>query len=409
MACPLCGDRCTCSAAGNQFAGEHTAVLIDPDSNAPDSNYSSDLTERQFAASLESPAPALMVRSSVMPVAVGQNANATADPAFYRPAADEQGEESAWRDEIAVRVQAHKARRRRRFDPEASLSLGFESGADVLTGDAANAAPEPPAPRMYRRIALEMQAAEARRDQARKEEARKQAELAVAEGLETAPVLEEVVETNLIEFPRLAQSEDLFAHELAEPMVDSPRILDVPDEPIVQASPQGAYSSLSNICLDEEKEVPEWIRNYRDEYDEASLELPLQVAPLRPRCVSAVIDTALVLTATALFCVIVLSITKYMPQGRPAVLTAIVLSATFWLAYHYAFLVFSGVTPGMQVAQLELCSFEGCYPLRKTRGARAFAMGISCMSLGMGFAWAAVDEDNLGWHDRITRTYLRHS
>jgi len=34
---------------------------------------------------------------------------------------------------------------------------------------------------------------------------------------------------------------------------------------------------------------------------------------------------------------------------------------------------------------------------------------LSCISLGLGFAWAALDEDCLGWHDRITRTYLRQS
>ncbi|HUS18706.1 MAG TPA: RDD family protein [Terriglobales bacterium] len=399
MACPLCGDRCTCSAAGNRFAGEHTAVLIDPDNN-----FSSDLSERQFASSLESTPQAAPRRTSV---AVGQNATATADPAFYRPDPGLNPGE-AWRDEVAVRVQAHKARRRRRFDPDGSLSLGFDPQAALAAEPVAEAEESSPArtaaPRMYRRIALEMQAMEAMKDAAATEAA-----LAVESVEASAPHSEP--ETNIIEFPRAyTQTEDMFAHELAEPMLESPRILDVPDEPAL-APVTANYPTLSNICLDtdDDKEVPEWIRNYRDEYDEAELELPLQVAPLRSRFVSAVIDSALVLTATALFCVVVLSITKFMPQGKPALLTAIVLSATFWLAYHYAFLVFSGLTPGMQVAQLELCSFEGCYPLRKTRGARAFAMGISGMSLGMGFAWAAVDEDNLGWHDRITRTYVRQS
>ncbi|HUR36795.1 MAG TPA: RDD family protein [Terriglobales bacterium] len=403
MACPLCGDRCTCSATGNDSAGEHTAVLIDPDNN-----FSSELTERQFASGLETAAP--LARPTLpMPMAVGQSSHAGIDQSFYRPASNDASAGEAWRDEVAVRVQAHQARRRRRFDPSASLSLGFEQsatgGTEIVADEPATAvagAPvpqRPPTPRMYRRIALEMEAMEA---QVAKEAAE------AAEAAAAAVLVEEpVAETNVIEFPRPATQEDMFAYELAEPMVETPRILDVPDEPL--APNAQAYSSLSNICLDEEKEVPDWIRNYRDEYDEAELDLPLQVAPLRPRLVSALIDSALVLTATALFCVIVLSITKFMPQGKAAALTAIVLSATFWLAYHYAFLVFSGLTPGMQVAQLELCSFEGCYPLRKTRGARAFAMGVSCMSLGMGFAWAAVDEDNLGWHDRITRTYLRLS
>jgi hypothetical protein len=28
------------------------------------------------------------------------------------------------------------------------------------------------------------------------------------------------------------------------------------------------------------------------------------------------------------------------------------------------------------------------------------------MSLGLGFAWAFLDEDRLAWHDRISHTFL---
>jgi hypothetical protein len=170
-------------------------------------------------------------------------------------------------------------------------------------------------------------------------------------------------------------------------------------------------SPLATIRLDEEfeKQSPEWAQDYSPGYDLSELQLPLQVAPLRPRFISALIDTSLVLTATALFCVIVLSITKFVPQGKAAFGSTLLLVAAFWLCYHYLFLIYCGLTPGMEVAQLELCSFEGCYPLRKTRGGRAFAMAVSCMSLGLGFAWTLVDEDSLSWHDRITRTYLRQS
>ena len=34
-------------------------------------------------------------------------------------------------------------------------------------------------------------------------------------------------------------------------------------------------------------------------------------------------------------------------------------------------------------------------------------MAVPCASLGLGFLWALVDEDGLGWHDRITRTCVR--
>jgi hypothetical protein len=34
---------------------------------------------------------------------------------------------------------------------------------------------------------------------------------------------------------------------------------------------------------------------------------------------------------------------------------------------------------------------------------------MSALSLGVGFVWALVDEDTLGWHDRISGTYMRRS
>jgi hypothetical protein len=27
--------------------------------------------------------------------------------------------------------------------------------------------------------------------------------------------------------------------------------------------------------------------------------------------------------------------------------------------------------------------------------------------MGLGYAWAMVDEDRMGWHDRISRTHVR--
>jgi uncharacterized RDD family membrane protein YckC len=323
---------------------------------------------------------------------------------------------SVWRDEVASRVQAHRAKRKRRFDPEASLSLGFETAVmdepvaslsssvcvsteveeeemeprvheiDLDSAPVFAEEPqlepqtqyEPEQPRMYERIAM-----------------RSNAPALAPEERDSDN------DNNLIEFPRAATVLSLFAEELAE-SITSPRILDVP-EPLAEAAPP----PLATIRLDDDEELPAWVRNYEEE--QAALELPLQVAPIAPRVLSGVMDGVLVLTATALFSMIVLSIAKFVPQGKSALMIAVLLPASLWAIYHYIFLVFAGITPGMMMAQLELSSFEGCVPLRKTRASRAFAMMLCCVSLGLGFFWAMVDEDNLGWHDRMTRTYLRQS
>ena len=251
-----------------------------------------------------------------------------------------------------------------------------QSGAyDILAEETTGQAQPAPSPNIYERMAAK--AAESRRGAI---------DRADSDG-------------NIIEFPRAATVQTSFLEELAEPI--TPRILDVPE-----AMPEpGTPPPLATIRLDDE--VPDWVKNYEDEQEE--LALPLQVAPMGPRVMSAVMDGVLVLTASALFGLIVLSVAKFVPQGRTALAIALMLPGMLWAVYHYIFLVFGGITPGMMMAQLELSSFEGCVPLRRTRAARALALLLSCVSLGLGFAWAMLDEDNLGWHDRITRTYLRQS
>jgi uncharacterized RDD family membrane protein YckC len=333
-------------------------------------------------------------------------------------------ESSVWRDEVASRVQAHRARRKRRFDPEASLSLGFETpGSDTAVLDIVEPAAsvssttcvstEVEETEMAERIheidfesveeveepgfSVEIEA----ESQPQAEPSRMYERIAMRSSAKAAPRFDDSNADNLIEFPRAATVMNLFTEELAEP-ITQPRILDVP-EPIAEATPP----PLATIRLDEDQELPDWVRDYEEA--ELALELPLQVAPLAPRVISGVMDGVLVLTAAAMFSMIVLSVAKFVPQGKEAMAFAVLLPAGLWAIYHYIFLVVAGITPGMMMAQLELSSFEGCVPLRKTRASRAWAMMLCCVSLGLGFAWAMVDEDNLGWHDRMTRTYLRQS
>ena len=189
---------------------------------------------------------------------------------------------------------------------------------------------------------------------------------------------------------------DLFAEALAEPVPSEPRILEAP-EPA-----NGAESApvLAGMMLEA---WPPFV----DPFEEVRLELPLQVAPLATRFVSTLTDAVLVMTGVAVFSVVVMSMARFVPQGKMALAAGVALPLAMWAAYHLLFLVYGAATPGMRVAQLELTSFEGCLPARRARGWRALALLLSAGSLGLGFLWTALDEDSLGWHDRITRTYLR--
>jgi uncharacterized RDD family membrane protein YckC len=79
----------------------------------------------------------------------------------------------------------------------------------------------------------------------------------------------------------------------------------------------------------------------------------------------------------------------------------------FTLLYQLLFFTFSEATPGMRYARIGLCTFSDDNPTRRAMRRRIFAAVLAACPLGIGFLWAWLDEDGLGWHDRISRMYQR--
>jgi uncharacterized RDD family membrane protein YckC len=179
--------------------------------------------------------------------------------------------------------------------------------------------------------------------------------------------------------------------ELAEPVLSRPRIMEAPE--LVPPPP-----ALGGISIEAVEEPANERR--------PGFEIPLQAAPMGRRIAAAGIDAALVLVAVAAFAYISVRI-----MGEPASImklagTAFVLTGAFWCAYEYLLLVYSGTTPGLRLARLELQRFDGDPAPRRLRQWRVLASVLSGISLGLGYAWCLLDEDQLCWHDRITRTYM---
>jgi uncharacterized RDD family membrane protein YckC len=85
-------------------------------------------------------------------------------------------------------------------------------------------------------------------------------------------------------------------------------------------------------------------------------------------------------------------------------------AATFaflYLLYQALFFSFSGATPGMRAARIALCTFAEENPARSAMRRRILAVLLSACPLGLGFLWAAFDEERLTWHDRVSRMYQR--
>ncbi len=378
MACPRCGEHCTCALAQEGAdSGSHVAVLIDPETyTASEESFSASLEggaldrarEEQFAGSssafdadqlLEtgSASVATAVLDAPAPVASLPPVTAAATAHQFFPATPSDGTD--WRQEVASRLDAYRSRRRRRGE-NASLSLNFDAQEE--------SAPEAPNVIVFPRS--QVAATPAARVEYRPPAAPP-----------AAPVLP----------PDLPVAE---TEELAEPLADAPEILEAP--PVEEV----AESVSPELAMSLETDQPPVAAGMEN------IDLPLPVAPIELRLFAALVDVLVVLVATGMFAAIFLQIAGTPPAGKLLLAAVLAVPTAFWCMYQYLFLVYGGTTPGMRVARLELRTFEGERPWRIERRNRALAVVVSCISLGLGFAWALVDEDSLAWHDRITRTFL---
>lgn len=373
MSCPLCGDICRCSSENK---------------TAPP----------RWLADAETPATSSFVEAeSLKPV----QTLAEAEPALTAPAAEFSGEGApAWRNEVAARLNRYQARRKPRPPRYPSLQLRFEEP------EAAAVASNPAEPPFFSQRATVSNQALALDSFADTPPASAETVPLDSATLPTsvqndanfpddAVVLDQVPPPapagKLIEFPRSWTPTPPPLDELAEPVVDRPRILEAPE--FVPPAPALGGITIESVQQPEIEKRP-------------GIDIPLQSAPLARRILAAAIDGILVTIAGILFGFVFWKLTAIRPPRLQIIGLAAGLPALFWAAYQYLLLVYSGSTAGLRLARLELARFDGTHAGRRTRRWRVLASFLSAASLGMGYAWVFLDEDALCWHDRITHTYL---
>jgi uncharacterized RDD family membrane protein YckC len=374
-----------------------TSVLIDPERYDP--------TEEQFSASVYDDEEAAVgplapaetgPRAGAAPPSTQTQTGLVADPAPPRETTLTGIERLAhevysntdlaggfpsgdgWRDEVHSRLNSYRAKRRR--VPEGAMPLDFGGN-------------EPPMPAPVTRRSSALQRVASR--------------YADRPPMMSAAELEEPeVENNIIEFPKPPAPPEPRAFEfertaplplsdeLAEAVQESPRILEastVEDLPPVMPP-------VSAITLEGEEEV----------VAEAAtgLELPLRVAPIGQRVFAGMVDFSAVLVASAAFALVFVRIAGGMPTSNLAPAVAAGVVVILWSMYQYLFIVYAGTTPGLQVSGLALRDFSGERMLRMARRNRAIGMIVAALPLGLGFLWAALDQDMLCWHDRMSHSYV---
>jgi uncharacterized RDD family membrane protein YckC len=130
------------------------------------------------------------------------------------------------------------------------------------------------------------------------------------------------------------------------------------------------------------------------------------VASIDDRRLSALIDALCLLFACGGFLALFGSLGGHVAFSK---LSAAVYAASFaivYLQYFSLFTVFGGTTPGMMLRGLRVVDSSGETPSPRQLLLRAAGYMLSAGTFFLGFLWAQWDEDELTWHDRISRTYL---
>ncbi|HZE27030.1 MAG TPA: RDD family protein [Terriglobales bacterium] len=195
----------------------------------------------------------------------------------------------------------------------------------------------------------------------------------------------------IIEFPRGSYAPPVPLSELAEPVIDRPRILEAPE--VVPPPP-----ALGGITIEQEQK--------KDPERRPGIDMPLESAPFERRLLAVAIDVLIVLLASGLFGAICAQMAGARPKVPQRLGLAVGLLSFFWVAYQYLLVVYSGTTPGLRAMKLRLQRFDGSATNRRLRQGRVLGSVLSGISLGMGYAWQFLDEDSLCWHERVTKTYL---
>jgi uncharacterized RDD family membrane protein YckC len=373
MPCSLCGDICRCSH--------------DPDSAVPPRWLADD--DACLAVALPQGDPPAQEVASLNP-------SSSVDAGSSGDAADPAPEDSpAWRKEVAARLNRYQSRRKPRPPRYPSLRLRFEEQETIPNTTAG------PGPLSHAALALDGFADSLVADV----EVPKSECLAPAESHDLQPgaglirpgdsfqppATSTLPTARIIEFPRSWVPAPAPLDELAEPVLDRPRILEAP-EIILPPPALGGITIEPALQPDLEKRP--------------GIDIPLQSAPLSRRVFSAAIDGVIIASACGLFGFIFWKMTAIQPPRFQIAGFAAGLLGLFWAAYQYLLVVYSGSTPGLRLARLELARFDGNPAGRRLRRWRVLAGLLSAVSLGMGYAWVFLDEDSLCWHDRITHTYL---
>jgi uncharacterized RDD family membrane protein YckC len=284
----------------------------------------------------------------------------------------------SWRVEVAARLARYRARRKPRSPRYPSLFLPFDPVERTRPHSDSDSPPDTPIP-------------------GRDSVARQMVEPLTEDAMPSpsyrpAPDAELELSAKVIEFPRSAAIPVSWIPELAESVMDRPRIVEAPE--VLPPPP-----ALGGILIEPPVARTEELR--------PGIDVPQSPASIPRRLLAGFVDSSILGTALAAFAAVFLRLNPSVAPV-PVLITGFLAVATLlWAGYQFLFVVYAGSTLGMRVMRLRLVRFDGSPVGRRERRWRVLTSFLSASSLGLGYLWSILDEDGLCWHDRITRTQLQ--
>jgi uncharacterized RDD family membrane protein YckC len=129
------------------------------------------------------------------------------------------------------------------------------------------------------------------------------------------------------------------------------------------------------------------------------------VATPMHRFIAAAIDTSLILIGFGLLVSAIEFFGGGLGQGRTFWVTMAGTLALVALLYGLIWAITGRETTGMRATDLQLITFDGFPVDGRTRALRFATAWLSFCSGGLGILWALADEENLTWHDHISKTF----
>jgi len=395
MTCLLCGEACTCTSDDRLLHGGRSVNALfggaSSDQNVADSprpKFVVDDSDVVRAEPVDGGPPSGPGSDEIQPDAIPVvTSNDRVDPSVASLQTEAGASEAeTWREEVSARLNRYRARRRPRAPRYPSLRLKFEPPP---------ARPQTPAceemvssshtvstPLTCQALAMNPVETEG----LAVSEVSDEAALAPAEPPRASQGF-----AKILEFPRWAYAPPVSLNELADPVVERPRILEVPE--VVPPPP-----AMGGITIEDARPLEPERR--------PGIDMPLRSAPLGLRLWASLVDALIVLLACGVFAAVFYRIAGTEPPLWEMIGGGVGLGCILWAAYQYAFVVLCGTTLGLRAAHLRISRFDGGPVSRRSRRSRVLCSFLSGLSLGMGYAWQFLDEDALCWHERVTRTYL---